>query len=161
MILRKMKNDNDISGKAYVHFKSWHETYSDLVDAEFLKTITLEKCEEIAHRRTDNIIVAVEDEKIIGFVGYGAYRGIDLLKYGEIYAIYVLRNFHSRKIGYELMNAAFEQLVEYKKIAVWVLRGNDRAINFYEKYGFRFDGAEQEITLGTTVVEQRMIYERG
>lgn len=59
------------------------------------------------------------------------------------------------------MNAAFHKLSAYKKIAVWVLKGNDRAIHFYEQYGFRFDGEHAEISLGTQNTELRMIYERG
>lgn len=58
------------------------------------------------------------------------------------------------------MNAAFDKLSNYKKIAVWVLKGNDKAIRFYENYGFCFDGAASEILLGTTNTELRMIYER-
>lgn len=58
------------------------------------------------------------------------------------------------------MNAAFEKLSTYKHIAVWVLKGNERAIKFYERYGFRFDGTEQEIKLGTPNTELRMMYER-
>ena len=58
------------------------------------------------------------------------------------------------------MNAAFEMLSAYNKIAVWVLKGNNRAIHFYEQYGFRFDGTEAEITLGTSNTELRMIYIR-
>ena len=61
---------------------------------------------------------------------------------------------------YELMNAAFERLAEYPKVAVWVLKGNDRAIRFYERYGFRFDGAEAEIMLGSPNTELRMVYQR-
>jgi len=44
---------------------------------------------------------------------------------------------------------------------VWVLKGNERAIRFYERYGFRFDGTEQEIKLGTSNTELRMIYDNG
>lgn len=58
------------------------------------------------------------------------------------------------------MNAALEKLSAYRKIAVWVLKGNDRAIRFYERYGFRFDGTEADIMLGTPNKELRMIYER-
>lgn len=155
-----MVTDEDIDGKAYVHWKSWHETYSELVDMEYMKTITLEKCEKMAHRRTDNIIVAKDNDKVIGFVRYGVYREDTLPEYGEVYAIYVLRDYHDKKIGYALMNAVFEKLAEYKKIAVWVLKGNYRAIKFYERYGFCFDGTEKEIELGTPNTELRMTYTR-
>ena len=72
----------------------------------------------------------------------------------------MLADYHGQKVGYELMNAAINKLSDYKKIAVWVLKGNERAIKFYERYGFRFDGTEQEIMLGTPNTELRMILER-
>lgn len=136
------------------------ETYSDLVDAEYLKKITLERTMEIAHRWLNNILVAKDGNKVIGFVGYGAYRDNFLPEYGEIYTIYMLEAYYGKKIGYELLNAAFEKLADYKKIAVWVLKGNERAIRFYERYGFRFDGVEAEIMLDTPNTKLRMIYER-
>lgn len=88
------------------------------------------------------------------------YRDETLTDCGEIFAIYVLADYYGQKVGYELMNAAFEKLAAYNHIAVWVLKGNERAIKFYERYGFRFDGTEQEIKLGTPNTELRMIYER-
>lgn len=159
-LIKKMEGEKEIAGKAYVHFKSWHETYTDLVDAEYLKGITLEKCMETAHRWTDNIIVAKDGDQVIGFAGFGAYRDSTLPGHGEIYSIYVLEKYHGQKVGFELMNAAFQRLSDYDKIAVWVLKGNDRAIHFYERYGFRFDGTETEIMLGAPNTELRMIYER-
>ena len=58
------------------------------------------------------------------------------------------------------MKAAIDKLSAYKKIAVWVLRGNERAIRFYERFGFHFDGTEAEIMLGTPNAELRMFFER-
>ncbi len=58
------------------------------------------------------------------------------------------------------METVIQKLSAYSKIAVWVLKDNERAIRFYERYGFRFDGTEQEIMLGTPNTELRMIYER-
>ncbi len=156
-----MKTEADILGKAYVHWRSWHETYAALVDASYMETLTQEKCEMIAKRWTDNILVAKDGEKVIGFVGYGAYRNHTMKDCGEIYAIYVLREYQGKKIGYALMNAAMEKLKDYDSVALWVLEGNERAICFYKKYGFRFDGTMQEIALGTPRTEKRMIYKKG
>ncbi len=157
--IKKMESIEEIEGKGYVHYKSWHETYTGLVDAGYMERITLEKYTAIAHRWTDNIIVAKDGNRVIGFVGYGAYRDDTLPACGEIYGIYVLKAYHGKKVGYALMNAAFEKLADYKKIALWVLKGNDRAIRLYERYGFHFDGTEAEIMLGTPNTEFRMIYE--
>lgn len=157
--IKPMESEDEISGKAYVHYKSWHETYAGLVDAGYLERITLEKCIAIAHRMPDNTLVAKDGDQVIGFAAYGAYRDSTLPDCGEIFAIYVLKEYQGKKVGYELMNAAFEKNSDYKKIAVWVLRGNERAICFYERYGFHFDGTEAEIMLGTPNTELRMIYE--
>jgi len=155
-----MQTADEIDGKGYVHYKSWQETYAGLINAEYLQKITEEKCKAIAREWTDNILVAKDGDKVIGFVGYGKYRDDTLADYGEVFAIYVLADYHGQKVGYELMNAAINKLFDYKKIAVWVLKGNERAIKFYERYGFRFDGTEQEIMLGTPNTELRMIYKR-
>ena len=67
-----MVTDEDINGKGNVHWKSWHETYPGLVDPAYMKKMTLEKCIDIAHRWLQNLIVAKDGDKVIGFVGYGA-----------------------------------------------------------------------------------------
>ncbi len=115
---------------------------------------------EMAHRRLDNLLIAKDGDKVIGFVGYGPFRDDPLSGYGEIFAIYVLKEYLGKKVGFALMNAAFDQLAAYDRIVVWVLQGNKRAIRFYERYGFRFDGTQKEILLGTPTMELRMIYDR-
>lgn len=159
-IIKPMESEDEINGKGYVHYKSWQETYPGLVDPAYLERHTLEKCINTAHKWSDNILVAKDGEKVVGFAGYGSYRDETLPEHGEVYAIYVLAEYQGKKIGYELMNAALDKLSNYKKVALWVLKGNDKAIRFYERYGFRFDGTEAEIMLGTPNTELRMIYER-
>ncbi len=159
-IIKKPETDAELDGKGYVHFRSWQEAYQGLMDADYLKTVTEERCRKTAHRWPDNILIAKDGDRVIGFVGYGEYQDETLPHCGEIFALYVLADYHGKRIGYELMNAALDQLSAYPRIALWVLKGNERAIRFYERYGFRFDGTEQEIMLGTPNAELRMIYER-
>lgn len=151
-----MISEADINGKGYVHWKSWHETYTDLVDPGYMENRTLQRCIETAHRWPQNTLVAKDGDQVIGFVCYGQS---ETPGWGEIFAIYVLADYHGQRIGYELMNAAFEKLSSYPMIALWVLKGNNRAIRFYERYGFRFDGAVKEVKLGTPNTELRMLYE--
>ena len=58
------------------------------------------------------------------------------------------------------MQAAFAALDGYQEIILWVLEDNKRAIAFYEKMGFVFDGEGKVIDLGKSVKEKRMIYIR-
>lgn len=160
-VIKAMETAGEIDGKGYVHYKSWQETYAGLMDADYLKTVTEETCRLKARKWTDNILVAKDGERVVGFVGYRTCRDDGLADYGEVFALYVLADYCGRRIGYALMNAALEKLPVSQKVAVWVLKGNERAIRFYERYGFRFDGAEQEIMLGTPNTVLRMIYEKG
>ena len=158
--IKKMETGEEMRGKAYVHFKSWHESYSDIVDAEYLNTqVTLEKCERTAKKYPDNIFIAKDGERVVGFAAYGKYRGEDLSDCGEVFAIYVLQEYQKRKIGYALMRAAMDRLQEYKKVALWVFKDNQKAIGFYKRFGFVPDGTENVFTLGTELTEIRMVFE--
>ena len=158
--LKAMEREEEIRGKGCVHYRAWQETYGGLVDPGYLEGVTLEKCVAAARRWPDGVLVAKDGDQVIGFAAYGAYRDGTLPEHGEVFAIYVLKEHHGKTAGYELMNAAMGKLSAYRKIALWVLKGNERAVRFYERYGFRFDGAEAEIVLGTPNTELRMIYDR-
>ena len=157
IIIKPMESDSEIRGKAYVHWKAWQETYTGLVDQGYLDNLTLEKCTDIAFHWQNNIFVAKDNDKVIGFVGYGAHRDDTLPETGEIFAIYILKEYYDQKVGYKLMTAAIEKLSEYGEIVVWVLEGNHRAIKFYKKCGFKFDGTTKQIKLGTINTEMRMV----
>lgn len=150
----------DADGKGFVHYQSWQEAYAGLMDPVYLQNHTLEKCIRIAHRWPDNLLMAKDSDRVIGFAGYGRYRDDSLPDCGEIFALYVLRAYHHRHVGYDLLRAAMERLTDYPRVALWVLAGNENAIRFYERFGFVLDGTQQSIVLGTSNTELRMIYTR-
>ena len=158
IVIKPMESDSETDGKGRVHYLSWQETYRGLVDDGYLAAMTEEKCIAIARRWRDNILVAKDGERVVGFAGFGAYRDDTLPDCGEVYAVYLLEEYQGRKIGYRLMREAVEKLEGYRKIALWVLEGNEKAIRFYERFGFRFDGVSAEINLGSLVRELRMIF---
>ncbi|HFU4054961.1 TPA: N-acetyltransferase family protein [Streptococcus suis] len=158
MLIKSMESETEIQGKAYVHWKAWQEAYAGLLPQDYLQnTYTLERCQDWAVRYPQNILVALVDDRVVGFVCYGASSQSDLSQAGEIYALYVLADFYGQKIGYQLMQAALEKLQSYKQISLWVLEGNARAIAFYEKVGFSFDGLEKTVKLGEDRREYRML----
>ena len=158
--IKKMETEDEIKGKAFVHWKSWHETYTGIINQNYLDDFTLEKCENIASQWTKNIFVAKDKDQVVGFVGYGKYHNDELENAGEVYSIYILSEYYAQGIGYRLMQSALLELSEYDKIAVWVLKENERTVEFYKKCGFTFDGCEQEINLGSVLVKRRMILEK-
>ena len=141
VVIKKMETDEEILGKAYVHWKAWHEAYPGIVSSDYLERMTLEKCETLAFRWKDDILVAEEDGRVIGFLGYGN-RGEEAPSTGEIFALYVLKEYYGTGLGQKLMEEGLKRLEAYPEICLWVLKENRRAIRFYEKCGFVPDGAE-------------------
>lgn len=159
IIIKPMETDSEIEGKAYVHYQSWQESYRGLIDPAYLAGMTLERCTQTAYQWRENILVAKDGERVVGFAGYGKAQdcgeGI-----GEVFAIYVLSQYYGKQVGYRLMKAAIGMLPDCKEIVVWVLEGNERAIGFYRRFGFCFDGETKEMVLGTPCKVVRMVYRR-
>lgn len=144
----------DADGKGYVHYTSWQETYPGLVDPEYLSRMRLERCQDLARRWPERTIVAELEGKIVGFSCYG----VNFSGQQEVFGLYLLKEAQGLGIGRRLMDAAMQKLDADQPIYLWVLKGNEHAIGFYEHYGFRLNGTEQEILLGTPNTELRMVF---
>lgn len=155
VIIKKIETDDEIRGKAFVYWKSWHEAYPGLVDQGYLDALTLEKCEKMAYSWPNDLIVAKHEDRVIGFVGYGD-RGDEAPDIGEIFALYVLSEYYGKGVAQQLMNAGLEQLKNYPRVCLWVLKENKRAICFYQKCGFAPDG-EELVSPNCGATEIRMV----
>lgn len=40
IIIKRMETDEEIRGKAFVHWKAWHEAYPGLISQEYLDNLT-------------------------------------------------------------------------------------------------------------------------
>ena len=143
--IKKMETEEETRGKAYVHWRAWHEAYPGLVSQEYLDRFTLEKCEKIAFDWPDHLLIAKDVGRVIGFVGYGD-RGDEAPDIGEIFSLYVLSDYYGKGVGQQLMDAALKELRTYKQVCLWVLKENGRAIRFYRKCGFCPNGEEMYST---------------
>ena len=130
IIIKRMETDEEIKGKAFVHFQSWQEAYSGIVKQAYLDERTIEKCEEMALNTMDTTIIAKDGERVIGFVQYGKYNYDDLEDAGEIIALYVLADYYGKGIGYRLMQEAMQYLSDYPQHSAFVIKDNQRAIDF-------------------------------
>ncbi|MBS6987115.1 MAG: GNAT family N-acetyltransferase [Streptococcus parasanguinis] len=156
IIIKTMETPKEIEGKSLVHWQTWREAYDDLLPAEFQETMTLEKCRFFSQKYPENTLIAMNGKKVVGFISYGNYRD-ETIQAGEIIALYVLKDYYGKGVSKQLMHAAFVALDQFSEIYLWVLKENKRAIAFYQKMGFTFDGQEQILKLGKPVKELRMI----
>ncbi|MFJ7973754.1 GNAT family N-acetyltransferase [Psychrobacillus sp. NPDC096389] len=130
----------DTKEMAKVHVESWRTTYANIVPDEYLKNLTYESREQIWINSIPNggVYVAENNEgKIIGFASggkerSGKYSGFD----GEIYAIYILKEFQGQGIGKALVKPIIEEIIEmrFNSMLVLVLKDNSSRL-FYEALG--------------------------
>ncbi|MFG1696675.1 GNAT family N-acetyltransferase [Nonomuraea sp. NPDC049309] len=75
---------------------------------------------------------------------------------GRIAAIHVLPAAWKRGAGHRLMTEAMRTFGQagYASATLWVLEGNDRAIGFYERAGWRPDGAVKDAVIGGRPVRE-------
>lgn len=156
IIIKTMETPEEIEGKSLVHWQTWREAYDDLLPADFQETMTLEKCRFFSQKYPENTLIAMDGKKVVGFISYGNYRD-ETIQAGEIIALYVLKDYYGKGVSKQLMHAAFVALDQFSETYLWVLKDNKRAIAFYQKMGFSFDGQEQILKLGKPVKELRMI----
>ena len=158
--IKMAETDEELCGRGYVHCTAWQEAYRGIVCDRYLDSMTVEATTARARKFPENTHVEKDKEKVVGFAVYSPSRDEDLMDAGEVVAIYVLSEYYGHKIGYRLMNEAVSRLSEYNTIFVWVLEQNERAIRFYHRYGFEFDGCKKQLNLGTPVPAVRMIMKR-
>ena len=159
VVIKSMETPEEIESKSLVHWKAWREAYDDLLPAEFQETMTLERCRFFSQKYPENTLIAIDGMKVVGFISYGNFRD-ETIQAGEIIALYVLKDYYGKGIAQKLMKEALTILEHFSEIFLWVLKENKRAIAFYEKMGFVFDGEEKVIDLGKAVKEKRMIYSK-
>jgi ribosomal protein S18 acetylase RimI-like enzyme len=158
---------------AELHVRSWREAYKGLMPEEFLAeldprdragrytfgdgegptTVLALHCEEgiggdpsltnCGEVRSGS--PPIPFERLRGFVTFGESRDSDTRGLGEIYALYVDAGSYGGGVGRVLMAEARGRLVEdgFSEAILWVLRGNTRAGSFYEREGWRRDGASR------------------
>ena len=156
IIIKTMETPEEIEGKSLVHWQTWREAYDNLLPAEYQETMTLERCRFFSQKYPENTLIAMDGKKVVGFISYGNFRD-ETIQAGEIIALYVLKDYYGKGVSKQLMHAAFVAIDQFSEIYLWVLKENKRAIAFYQKMGFTFDGQEQILDLGKPVKELRMM----
>ncbi len=81
--------------------------------------------EKLENKENFYKIVSINN-RIVGFVSYGKNRDIAKDNLGEVYAIYILEEFHKKGIGKKLISYVKNDLKEkgYKSLIIWTLEEN-------------------------------------
>lgn len=165
MVIRKA-NPQDAVAIAKVHVDSWRTTYQGIVPDSYLERLSYERREamwtHVITTQPENPVFVAEDDDhgIVGFANGGKERSGNPTYQGELYALYIFKEFQGGAIGRALTSAVVSQLKEngYNNMMTWVLKDNP-SLGFYEHVGGkRFDEKPDEID-GTQLIEYAMGWE--
>lgn len=143
--ISKVKKD-EILQLQEIGRSTFYETFSESNSEENMKSylengFSLDRISIDLNDENVEFYFAKIDSKIIGYLKLNSGPSQTELKDGEaleIERIYVLKEFHGKKIGQGLYEKAVEiakqKNVKYVWLGVW--EENMRAINFYKKNGF-------------------------
>jgi GNAT superfamily N-acetyltransferase len=150
---------DDAPAIARIHVASWRSTYRKLLPDDFLDSLSeagyADRWRRIIVEGSSRVYVVEHDGVPVGFASGGRERAGEPGYAGEIYAIYVLDDFHRRGYGRELVRAAVAGLrdIGLEDMLIWVLRDNLPARQFYERLGGVYVRA-QPITFGSATLEE-------
>lgn len=129
----------DAKAIAEIHVATWQAAYQDLMPDSYLKSMTVEKRQaywrEAIEYSEPQLLVATEDDKVVGFVGFDRSRDAGTKStVGEIWALYVLPAHWGQGAGVALWDGARDGLKEEgcTQVSLWVLLHNERALQFFE-----------------------------
>ncbi|GAP13754.1 sortase [Longilinea arvoryzae] len=135
----------DAPGIARVHVESWKTTYAGLMPESILANLSLEKrtqnMERFLRSQPEHAVTIVteEDGCIVGFAQCGLNRDLEMdpAFAGELYGIYLLKEWQHQGLGKQLVKTASRFLLSHalKSMIVWALASNQPACRFYAALG--------------------------
>lgn len=150
ILIRKARIE-DAAGIAKVHVDSWRTTYKGIVPDTFLDNLSYEQRELIWKKgmNENNVYIAEnENGQVIGFSTGGKERTGKYEAYtGELYAIYILKEYQGKGIGRLLVRSVVADLKDknLNSMLIWAIEENP-ACHFYERLGGKkIDTEEIEI----------------
>lgn len=151
----------DTAVMADLHVSTWQETYAHLLPEGFFNEEHLRRrrgmWEHILgeDREDFSVRLAEQDGNPLGFAfsgpSVGAADGVSP-RGRQLFCLYVIQGSHGTGVGQDLFNGVLAE----DTAMLWVEQGNPRAIAFYRRNGFVFDGTEQTDPGTPRIVEARM-----
>ncbi|MGW0970358.1 N-acetyltransferase family protein [Streptomyces sp. NPDC002516] len=155
----------DCARVAEIRVRGWQSAYEGLIPRTYLDGLSVTEDAERRRRRLEEgdgsvvNLVAERDGSVAGWACHGPHRDGEVRSGDvELYAIYVHPDLLGRGVGQALLRESVRRCAAagHERMLLWVLKENTRARRFYERAGFRPDGAEEPFeAAGVAVPEVR------
>jgi GNAT superfamily N-acetyltransferase len=150
-----------------LHVRSWRIAYRGIVPDAILDGMSIEGRREFWSRaigqadaepsRDVRIWVVEEAGTVVGLATTRACADEDVQPgTGELHSIYLAPEAWSRGLGSALLAIAADDLCErgFAPLVLWVIEANERGRRFYERAGWRPDGARHPIDFDGVPVDE-------
>lgn len=156
----------DCDRVAEIRVRGWQRAYRGMIPQSYLDGLDVaqdaERRRGYLTRPDDAVVDLVAEDaggRVVGWACHGPYRESEVrIAQGELYALYA----HPDHVGQGAGRALLAETVRrcsaagHDRLLLWVLAANARARRFYERAGFRPDGAREPFEVdGVTVPEVR------
>lgn len=145
----------DAEALTRLHLDCWDDAFTGLMPQEILdarRDDVPARVDQWRHALANgHTSVAQHESGLIGFVNAAPGTELPDLEI-QLFALYVRAAWWGTGVGHAL----FVTAVGNRSACLWTLEGNDRANKFYERQGFRRDGAGRDEPYGRIV---RMVRE--
>lgn len=166
MIEIRYARPSDAKALGHIQSSSWRAAYKGIVPDDVLAAYTPESREKafkgfLASGESRNAI-ALCDGRPAGWACFEKCRDADAPAFrGEIWGVYISPAYWRRGIGSKLLCWTIDELKAsgFTSASLWVLKDNSSARAFYERHGFKPDGAEKELELGEKLIVVRYVKE--
>ncbi|GAA2595776.1 MULTISPECIES: GNAT family N-acetyltransferase [Streptomyces] len=158
----------DCDRVSLIRVRGWQTAYRGLMPQSHLDA--MDPAADAGRRRTlfarapegtANLVAEDEAGEVVGWACHGPYRDGELRTAdAELYALYVDAERFGAGVGRALLEESARRCESagHARMLLWVLKGNARARRFYERAGFRPDGAEEPFEVeGVAVPEVRYV----
>jgi len=147
----RVARPDDVGAIAALHVASWRWAYRGLLAEEILAELSVESrastWAELVEDPEVAVLLAERGGALGGFASACATRDADAPRgTGEVAAIYLSEGAAGTGLGSELFARIQDELraLGFTRATLWVLATNGRARRFYEREGWRWDGARSD-----------------
>jgi len=139
-------------------FKTWNETYKDIIPAEIQKNIINRSYSEamLLKRMEKTYVLVAECEGIP--IGFSSFTKIDEDGDSELTAMYILPSHQKMGYGKQLVEYSLALLSDAQQLFVYVDERNTIGRAFYEKLGFALLDVFEEYFEGYPVVTVQYVF---
>lgn len=147
---------------AALHVSTWQEAYGHLLPSDFFTEGHRQQRRDMwrdiltENRPTWSTRVAEVDGEIVGFAFIGPGQAEESEpsppRDRQVYMIYVAKSHYGSGVGQALLDAGLGD----DPAQLWVAEENPRAIAFYRRNGFEFDGVQKTDPMAR-IVDLRML----